>query len=136
MAVTLATAVRSGILNFDLCRQRVSTLSRLWIDPEEPPPPTSKKDLIVSRYRMLGYHRQPDRSEVAILSIRQFGAAADAGLLTTNQELLYGVPAKYLKPVPALDAGSAPSASDLLETAAGNEPREGIDDVDLLARGA
>lgn len=123
LAESLADGLRAGVLDFDEPRRPAAPLWCLWVDPEpeESPEAEPAPEQFVSRYRLLGYHEEAPRTEVAVVSIRQFGVDHDPVPFDRNDDLIRGIPREYLKP------------RALLEAAAGDDPGEGIPDLDLIA---
>jgi hypothetical protein len=134
LAESLAAAFHGGIFTDDEARRPGLPLWCLWIDPEEPEEPEPEAEQIVSRYRLLGYSPETAQPQASVVSIRQFGADPDPFAPLTDEKLTLGIPREFLRERESQeDAASAEPPRAMLDAAAGDEPGEGIPDLDLLA---
>ena len=133
LAESLAGAFRAGVFNFDEPRRPAVPLWRLWVDPEEPPEPAPKDEPVVSRYRLLGYSDETAEPDEAVVSVRQFGIAHDPVPAGNEEALTRGIPREYLKPEHVVWRASSDASSALVEPAAGDDPRECVPQLDMLA---
>jgi hypothetical protein len=122
LAETLAGALRAGVLGLDQPVSAPVPVWRIWDEPRVPAAPPESGQML-SRYRLLGYSGESSDDPFAarVVSIRILGVEVDpfAPVSEISSALRWTGPQRALA-----------------EPATGDDPREGIPDLDLAEPGS